>query len=141
MIVEAIAIGVCAGVLAGMFGIGGGVLFVPALTLLVGLGQVTAEGTSLLAMVPVGLVGAWSQHRKGLVKVNHAVTIGLLSAVGVFAGGVLAHHLPEDVLRKVFGVFLLLIASRLFARAMRERRGRLAGLPSESETDLGGGVR
>lgn len=138
MIVEALAIGVCAGVLAGMFGIGGGVLFVPALTLVVGLSQVTAEGTSLLAMVPVGIVGAWSQHRRGLVKVNEALTIGLLSAIGVFTGGLLAHHLPEAVLRRVFGVFLLVIASRLLLRAMRERRERISRLPSVDEGNTGG---
>ena len=95
--IEVILIGIGAGILAGMFGIGGGVLFVPALTLLVGLSQVTAEGTSLLAMIPVGIVGVWSQHRRGLVEVRNVLWIGLLSVFGVVAGVLLANHLPEQV--------------------------------------------
>lgn len=128
--IEVILIGVGAGILAGMFGIGGGVLFVPALTLIVGLSQVTAEGTSLLAMIPVGVVGVWSQHRRGLVEVRNVLLIGLLSVFGVAAGVVLADHLPEDVLRKLFGVFLLFIAARLLRRALAERRERLARVGS-----------
>jgi uncharacterized membrane protein YfcA len=129
--IEVILIGIGAGILAGMFGIGGGVLFVPALTLLVGLSQVTAEGTSLLAMIPVGIVGVWSQHRRGLVEVRNVMWIGLLSVFGVVAGVLLANHLPEQVLRKIFGVFLLLIAFRLLRQAISGRRARLAQVGSD----------
>jgi len=135
MIIEAVAIGLFAGVIAGMFGVGGGVLFVPALALIVGLGQLTAEGTSLLAMVPVGIIGAWSQHRRGFLKVKDAGLIGGLSLVGVVIGVLLANHLPEVVLQRVFGVFLLFVASQLLLRAIRERRARLAGLASNAASD------
>lgn len=115
----AIVIGVAAGVLAGMLGVGGGVLFVPALTLVLGLGQVTGEATSLLAIIPVSLVGAWQQDRNGNVRRRDAVLLGLMSVGGVLVGVVLTDHLPEHILRKAFAILTLLIAAQLVRRALR----------------------
>ena len=84
-------IGLVAGVLAGMFGVGGGILFVPTLVLGLGLTQVHAGATSLLAIVPTALVGAWRLQRQGHVDLRVAAVIGVVSIVGV-QGGVLARR-------------------------------------------------
>lgn len=112
-IVETIAVGVAAGLLSGLFGVGGGLLFVPALVLIADLSQIEATATSLAAMIPVVLVGAWRQHAYGNVNWRAAVVIGLTSAAGVVGGTALAESLPEATLRKLFAVLLLLTVVRL----------------------------
>ena len=92
-----IVLGLAAGVLAGMFGVGGGILFVPTLVAL-GLGQLEAQGTSLLAILPTVLVGAWSQRRYGNLRVRTAVVVGLASIVGVEIGARIVTELPETTL-------------------------------------------
>ncbi len=116
----AAALGVLAGILSGMFGVGGGIVFVPALTLGVGLGQLEAEATSLAAMVPVVLLGAAQQHRRGLVEWRPAIAVGVVSIGGVLAGAALAEALPEEVLGRLFGALLLILAVRM-ARQTRAR--------------------
>ena len=106
-------IGVLGGMLAGMLGVGGGVVFVPALALIVGLGQQQAEATSLLAIVPVALVGAIIQDRHGNVRRRDALWIGLAAVPGTAAGVALANALSGSALRAAFAVFLLLVAARL----------------------------
>lgn len=125
MIVAAL-IGVVAGVAAGLLGIGGGVLFVPALTIFMGLGHVEAEATSLLAIVPVALVGGWRQQRYGNLRVADAAVIGVLSLIGVTGGVVLANLLPERLLRVAFALLMLHIARQLVRRGRAGRRARLA---------------
>jgi uncharacterized protein len=126
-VILAALIGVLAGVAAGLLGIGGGILFVPALTLLLGHDQVEAEATSLLAIVPVALVGSWRQRRYGNVCVNDAVVIGLLSIAGAVAGVVLANALPERVLKIGFALLLLNMARQLMVRGVAGRRERHTG--------------
>jgi uncharacterized membrane protein YfcA len=109
----AAAIGLAAGALSGLFGVGGGVLFVPALTLLLGLSQLHAEATSLAAMIPVVLAGAWRQRGYGNMRWRPAGTIGVASVVGVGAGVALAQSLPEADLRRLFGVLLVAVAAQL----------------------------
>jgi uncharacterized protein len=109
----ALALGFAAGVLSGMFGVGGGILFVPTFALVLGLTQLSAQATSLAAMIPVVLVGAWRQHRYGNVRWRQALVVGLASLVGVAGGIVVAASLPEDVLRKLFAVLLLVVAGQL----------------------------
>ena len=123
MIAGAIVIGIAAGLLSGLLRIGGGALFVPALVLLLGLGQVDAEATSLLAIVPVAAVGAWRQHRYGNVRVREGIAIGLLAIPGALAGVVLVNVLPERALEYAFAVLLLSIAWTLGRGALRELRG------------------
>ena len=112
-VVAAVAIGFAAGVVAGMLGVGGGILFVPALTLALGLGQVEAEATSLLAIVPVAAVGAWRQRRYGNVRVRDAVLLGVLAVGGAALGVVIANAVPERVLKGGFAVLMLLTALQL----------------------------
>jgi uncharacterized protein len=119
-----IALGFLAGVLAGLFGVGGGVLFVPALSLALGLDQLTAQATSLLAMLPVVAVGTWRQQKYGHVRLRPALWLGVGGMAGVTAGGFLAISVPEHVLERLFGVLLLGVAAQLAIRALRPRAPR-----------------
>jgi uncharacterized membrane protein YfcA len=109
----AVLLGFAAGVLSGMFGVGGGILFVPTLSLVVGLTHLEAQATSLAAIIPVVAVGAWRQNREGAVRWRTALTIGLTSAVGVAGGVVLADALSDEALRRLFATLLLVVAARL----------------------------
>jgi len=119
-----IALGFLAGVLAGLFGVGGGVLFVPALSLALGLDQLTAQATSLLAMLPVVAVGTWRQRKYGHVRLRPALWLGIGGVAGVLAGGFLAFALPEHVLERLFAVLLLAVAAQLAIRALRSPAAR-----------------
>ena len=112
-------IGLVAGVIAGMLGVGGGALFVPALTIFLGLSQVDAEATSLLAIIPVALVGAWRQHGHGNVDVRTALTLGALAAAGAIAGVALANAVPQRALEVGFALLVLLVAAQIVRRALR----------------------
>jgi uncharacterized protein len=125
-IVAAIAIGFAAGAVAGMLGVGGGILFVPALTLALGLDQVDAEATSLLAIVPVSLVGAYRQHRYGNVRIKDGIVLGVLSAAGVFIGVFVANAISERALQLGFAALTLFVAAQVFRRGLGQRRARLA---------------
>jgi uncharacterized protein len=114
----AVAIGLAAGVVAGLLGVGGGVLFVPALVFVVGLGQHQAEATSLLAIVPVALAGTYQQARYGNVHRRDALLLGLLSLAGAAAGVALANTLSGAALRDCFAAFLLLVAAQLVRRTL-----------------------
>jgi uncharacterized protein len=117
----AIVLGVAAGVLSGMFGVGGGILFVPTLVAL-GLGQVEAAATSLLAIVPTAAVGALRQRSYGNLRVRAALVIGVASIAGVELGVQLATRVGESFLRRAFGVLLLAVAAQLAVRAVRAER-------------------
>ena len=121
-LVELVLAGIGAGVLAGMFGVGGGVLFVPALVLVADLGQLEATATSLAAMVPAVAVGAWQQHRNGNVRWRPAILVGLFSVAGVVAGTVLARSLPESALRSLFAGLLIVTAAHLIWSELRSPR-------------------
>ena len=114
-----IALGLLAGALAGMFGVGGGIVFVPALTLVVGLGQLEAEATSLLAIVPVALLGTWRQRRTGDVRWRDAAAVGAASIATAVIGALVADALPERTLRIGFAVLLVVTAAQLVLRARR----------------------
>jgi len=118
-VVIAIAVGLAAGVLAGLFGVGGGILFVPALTIVLGLEQHHAQGTSLLAILPTVAVGAWRQHRYGNVRWKPALVLGLAGIAGVVGGGFVAESLPGNVLRRLFATLLVLTAVQLAWRARK----------------------
>jgi uncharacterized membrane protein YfcA len=115
----ALALGIAAGVLAGLFGVGGGILFVPALTIVLGLEQHHAQGTSLLAILPTVAVGAWRQHRYGNVRWKPSIVLGIAGIAGVVGGGFLAESLPGGVLRRLFAVMLVLTAVQLAWKARK----------------------
>ena len=112
----ALALGFAAGVAAGMFGVGGGVLFVPTLVAL-GLTQLEAEATSLAAILPTVAAGTWRQLAYRNVDLRAALVLGLASVAGVQAGVVIAIALPEEALRRLFALFLLLVAAQVAWRA------------------------
>jgi uncharacterized membrane protein YfcA len=118
-IVAAIIIGLLAGALGGLFGVGGGLIFVPALVLLFGLGQVEAEATSLLAIIPVVLAGTWRQHLYGNVRWHAALVIGVVAVAGVELGVLTAKSLSEETLQRFFGLLLIVVAAQLAWRARR----------------------
>ena len=116
--IAAIGIGVAAGIVAGMLGVGGGIIFVPALVLLLGFPQVNAEATSLLAILPVAVVGTWRQRGYGNVRLRDGMVIGLLAAAGTVAGVAVANALPQRALEIGFGLLVLVIAGQLARRAL-----------------------
>ena len=119
---DIVLIGLAAGFVAGMLGVGGGVLIVPGLVLFASLSQLHAEATSLVAIVPTAIVGAWRQDRYGNVRWRDAMLIGSLSAGGAFVGVALANVLPERALELGFAALLLLAAFQLVRRSVRSDR-------------------
>ena len=118
----AVGLGFVAGILAGLFGVGGGILFVPTLTLGLGLTQLHAEASSLLAIIPTVVAGTWRQQRYGNVRWRPAIVIGLAAVAGVEGGVVLAEHLPEDILQRLFGGLVIVVAVQVAWRAWRRPR-------------------
>jgi len=112
-----ILIGAVGGVLAGLFGVGGGILFVPTLALVLGLTQLNAEASSLLAILPTAIVGTLRQRRYGNVDFRAAAVIGIASIAGVQGGVLVAESLPDSTLRKLFGVLLLIVSAQIVWRA------------------------
>lgn len=125
--IGAIAIGLAAGVLGGLLGLGGGVLFVPGLVIFLGLSQHQAEATSLMAIVPVALVGAIAQDRYGNVCRPDALRMGVVSIAGAAAGVALANVLSGAVLRTAFALLMLLIAAQLVRRTLGQDGEATAG--------------
>lgn len=121
MIVAALVLGLGAGLLSGVFGVGGGILFVPTLVLL-GLGQVEASATSLLAIVPTAAVGAWRQRGYGNLRAHAALVVGVGSVAGAELGVQIATRIDESLLRRLFGVLLVGVAAQLVARTVRQDR-------------------
>ncbi len=117
----AIACVICllGGVVAGLIGVGGGVVFVPAMTIFLTKGQVEAEATSLLMIALVSVVGTWRQIGYGNVNLKDAAVIGLLSPVGVLVGVVAANSVPERALRIGFAILALYMAWRLLKRVFQ----------------------
>lgn len=116
--IEAVLIGVLAGIVAGLLGVGGGALFVPALTIGLGLSQLDAEATSLLAIIPVALVGTLRQRGRGNVDLRTAALLGLLGVAGAVAGAAIANAVPQRALEVSFGLFILFVAFQLVRRAL-----------------------
>jgi uncharacterized membrane protein YfcA len=119
-VIAAMLVGVLAGIVAGMLGVGGGILFVPALTIFVGFSQVHAESTSLLAIVPVAAIGAARQYQHGNVRLKDGALIGVLSAAGAVGGAALSNVLPQRTLELMFAGLVLFMAFQLVRRALAE---------------------
>jgi uncharacterized membrane protein YfcA len=116
-VIAAIVVGAFAGLLAGLLGVGGGVLFVPALTVFLGLSQVDAEATSLLAIMPMAIVGSWRQHGYGNVRLRDGLWLGAAAIPGAIAGVAIVNVVPERVVQVAFAGLMLVIAGQM----VRER--------------------
>ena len=110
-----IIIGLVAGTLGGMVGLGGGIILIPALILIMKLDQQTAQGTSIAIMLPpIGLFAVYNYYKAGYVNIKYAFVIAMAFMVGGYFGSVLALKLSPDVMRKVFSVILVVIAIKMF---------------------------
>lgn len=108
-------LGLIAGILSGVVGIGGGTIIIPALVFLFGFTQHKAQGTTLALMVPpIGMLAAWTYYKQGFVDLRAALFIVLGFFVGGLLGARVAVGIPDAVLRKVFGVYLLIVAAQMF---------------------------
>jgi len=136
--IGAIAIGLAGGIVAGLLGVGGGVLFVPGLVLFLGLGQHQAEATSLLAIVPVAVVGTFRQDRYGNVVRPDALLLGLLSVAGAAGGVALANALSGAFLRDAFAALMVIVAAQLVHRTLRGPGSPPPAGPPAGRVDRGG---
>jgi uncharacterized protein len=116
----AILLGFLAGAVAGLVGVGGGILFVPALAIFMDQSQLEAEATSLVAIVLVAIVGTWRQFGYGNVRLRDGIMIGVLSPAGVVGGTVLANNVSERALEIGFACLVLFFAAQLVRRSFRE---------------------
>ena len=132
-ILIAIVAGVGAGVLAGLFGVGGGVIFVPTLVLVFSFHQLDAQATSLAAIVPVAAVGAWRQSNDDNVYWRGAMLMGIGAAVGVVIGAEIATRIPDGTLSQVFGAVLLLSGGEMIVSASRRLKAKRASAPSADQ--------
>lgn len=114
----AILFGFAGGAIGGMLGVGGGVVFVPALVIFLDKSQLAAEATSLAAIVPVAIVGTWRQHRYGNVRLRDGALIGALALPGVALGVAVANAISERALEIAFAGLLLFAAGQLVRRAL-----------------------
>ena len=119
-LLAAAVLGLVGGMLAGLFGVGGGILFVPTLTVALGLTQLHAEATSLLAILPTAAAGVWQQRRYGNVRWRAALILGVAAIAGVEGGVQIAERLPEHALERLFGVLMLAVATQIAVRAWRK---------------------
>jgi uncharacterized membrane protein YfcA len=117
LVAALIAVGALTGVVAGILGVGGGILMVPFLTLAIGIPQHAAEGTSLLVILPTAITASIALRRRGIGDLRAGLALGALGAAGSAAGALIALALPGHVLRLVFAGFLLLIGVRLLGDA------------------------
>jgi uncharacterized membrane protein YfcA len=134
-----VILGVCAGIISGTLGVGSGTLIIPALVLLWGFGQKSAQGMALAIMVPMALIGAVRYWKNPQVEFNSfVIALIVLGAVaGTMAGTELAARLPAGLLRKSFAVFLALVAIRMFTAAPRSEKTHVSSQPGVKAVDLG----
>jgi len=115
-------IGIAGGLLAGMLGLGGAIIIIPALVMILGFSQQMAQGTTLLMMVmPVGALAAWQYYKAGNVDIKTALILGVSFFISGFIGAKFANHIPQDILKKAFAVLLILIAIKMlfFEKALK----------------------
>ncbi len=112
-ILALLAIGLTAGLLAGLLGIGGGVVMVPAMVLIMGLDQHVAQGTSLLVIIPAAAFGSFTHYRHGRLALRDAAALAVGGVLGAVLGSVTALSLDDQLLRKLFAILILAVAVRL----------------------------
>jgi uncharacterized protein len=113
-IIILLIIGTFTGVMAGLLGIGGGLVVIPALIIFMGMTQQEAQGTSLAMMLPpIGIIAAYNYYKAGHVDIKIALILACMFIIGSYFGSKLAIRLPQETLKKIFGVFLLLVAIKM----------------------------
>ncbi|MBN1820305.1 MAG: sulfite exporter TauE/SafE family protein [Prolixibacteraceae bacterium] len=113
-IILLIIIGLLSGLLAGILGVGGAIIVIPALIFIMGMSQHEAQGTSLAFMIPpIGILAAWNYYKEGYVNWKVALILAVMFFVGAYFGSLISVNLPDKLLRKIFGVLLLLAAAKM----------------------------
>jgi len=120
-------LGFAGGALGGLLGVGGGILFVPALAIFLDEPQIRAVATSLVAIVPVAIAGTWRQRGYGNVRLREGIIVGALSPLGVAAGVLVANTISERALEVAFAALLLFVAAQLLRRGLRDPDGAARG--------------
>ncbi|MEA2681768.1 MAG: uncharacterized protein QOK05_96 [Chloroflexota bacterium] len=123
-LVISLVLGLAVGVLSGALGVGGGGVMVPFLVLLLAIDQATAQGTSLLAIIPTALSGAYGHFRQGVVNLRLCALLGATGVVGAVVGAAAALHLEHRRLREIFAVYLLFAGIQALRRAVWPRPKR-----------------
>jgi len=114
MLLILIGIGILTGFMAGMLGIGGAIIMIPALVFIMGFSQHSAQGTSLAVMLPpIGIIAAYNYYKAGEVNFKFAIILAIAFMAGSYFGSKYALTLPQPVLKKIFGVLLLMVAIRM----------------------------
>ena len=114
MLLLLIAIGIVTGAMAGMLGIGGAIIMIPALVYFMGFSQQMAQGTSLAVMLPpIGILAAYNYYKAGQVNIKYALILAACFLIGSYFGSKMALNIPQAALKKIFGVLLLLVAARM----------------------------
>jgi uncharacterized membrane protein YfcA len=114
MLLILIGIGIISGFMAGMLGIGGAIIMIPALVFFMGLSQQGAQGTSLAVMLPpIGIIAAYNYYKAGQVNIKFALILAIAFLLGSYFGSKLALDLPQPLLKKIFGILLLLVAAKM----------------------------
>jgi hypothetical protein len=114
LIISLIFVGICAGMLSGLVGVGGGIILVPAMVFLLGFSQMNAQGTSLaLIMFPVGIFGVLQYYKHGYVDFKIVPIIAIGFVVGSFWGSRISTHLPQETIKKIFATLLFVIAIKM----------------------------
>ena len=109
-----IVIGILSGLLAGVFGVGGAIIVIPALVFLIGMSQHEAQGTSLAFMLPpVGILATWNYWKSGYVNWKVALVLSLTFIVGAYLGSHFSINIPDKMLRKFFGILLFVMARKM----------------------------
>ena len=123
-LLDALVLGVAVGLLSGSLGIGGGAVMVPVMVLMMGIEQATAQGTSLLAILPTSASGAWEHLRQGSLDLRMSMVLGTAGAAGAALGAIGALHLEPRRLRQVFAVYLLFVGAQTLRGALRDKPAR-----------------
>lgn len=134
-LIPLVLIGSAAGFMAGLLGIGGGVLIVPAMVLLLGFDQHVAQGTSLLVIIPAAVTGSFAHYRKGRLVLRDAFTLAAGGVIGAVLGSVFALSIEEELLRRLFAGFIFIVAVRILLPRDLFRRHRTR--PSAADPDAG----
>ncbi|HEX7197208.1 MAG TPA: sulfite exporter TauE/SafE family protein [Candidatus Limnocylindria bacterium] len=127
-ILALLAIGLTAGMLAGLLGVGGGIVMVPAMVLFIGFDQHVAQGTSLLVIIPAAALGSFTHHRHGRLALRDAAALAAGGVLGALLGSVIALSLDEELLQRLFAILILAVAFRMLLTQ------RAAPTPREPET-------
>ena len=114
-LIALIVIGLFSGVLSGIFGVGGGILVIPALVFILGLNQHQAQGTTLAMMIPpIGLLAAWNYWKEGYINWKFALVLAVTLFIGAYFGSKIAVLMPDKILRKMFGLLMFAAAIKIF---------------------------